>query len=111
MRRGGFVSECPLFYPGTTTTLGRDCYPVPLQSSRLPNRPSRRRWYTATLWSRNTRLLGWAEVNDAGPEWNSAETNVARKLDDAWDTSKRSREYLNAADGELEPRYYVHAYP
>lgn len=60
--------------------------------------------------ARDTRLLAWAEISDAGQAAPWTNARVARKLDDAWDDSKRSREYLNAAGGELEPRYYVHAY-
>lgn len=58
--------------------------------------------------SSQTRLIAWSEINDAGTAW--ASEHVARKIDDAWDTSKRSREYLNAKDGELDSRYYVHAH-
>lgn len=59
--------------------------------------------------AQRTKLLAWSEINDAGQTEEWTDLSLPRKLDDAWDTSKRSREYLNAADGELEPRYYVHA--
>ena len=63
--------------------------------------------------SATTKARAWAQIADGGEHW---ESNVAlagrvpRRLDAAWDTSKRSREYLNAAEGVLEPRYYVHGH-
>jgi len=69
------------------------------------------RYPDAIHFARDTRASVWAEIEDAGGEWHAAHAGEhgIRKLHDAWDTSKRSREYLNAADGDLEPRYYVHA--
>ena len=60
--------------------------------------------------SSHTRILAWAEIADAGLAQAWTHDRIPRNLDDAWDVSKRSREYLNAADGELEPRYYLHAH-
>ena len=36
-------------------------------------------------------------------------TNIPVKLEDAWDSAKRSREYLNAKDTDLDARYFAHA--
>ena len=46
----------------------------------------------------------WAEIADAGDERTA--TRVPRLLDDAWDRSKRSREYLNALEHDLDAKYY-----
>ena len=35
--------------------------------------------------------------------------SVPRKLVDAWDNSRRSREYLNAAEHDCDAKYYAHA--
>ena len=68
------------------------------------------KWEEAIHMASETRLLAWSEINDAGQTEPWTSEHVARKLDDAWDTSKRSREYLNAKDGELDSRYYVHGH-
>jgi len=34
---------------------------------------------------------------------------IPAKLEDAWDCAKRSREYLNAQEGDLDARYFAHA--
>ena len=35
--------------------------------------------------------------------------SLTAKIEDAWDSSKRSREYLNAREGDLYARYFAHA--
>jgi hypothetical protein len=37
------------------------------------------------------------------------EFNLPARLDDAWDFAKRSREYLNAKEHDLDARYFAHA--
>eukprot|EP00035_Acanthoeca_spectabilis_P001066 m.77336 g.77336 ORF g.77336 m.77336 type:complete len:688 (-) comp10604_c0_seq3:132-2195(-) len=52
-----------------------------------------------------TRTEAWAEINDS-PD---AELKIPRRLDDAWDRSKRSREAINADEPDREARYYATA--
>ena len=35
--------------------------------------------------------------------------SLPSKIEDAWDSSKRSREYLNAKEADLDARYFAHA--
>ena len=67
------------------------------------------KWRGSIFTALRTKALAWEQIVDAGPEW-SPESRVTRKLQDAWDTSKRSREYLNAAEGDIDTRYYAHAH-
>jgi hypothetical protein len=53
------------------------------------------------------RVEAWQEILDAG-EGHGMES-VPRKLVDAWDNSRRSREYLNAAEHDCDAKYYAHA--
>ena len=59
--------------------------------------------------SPESRIQAWQGILDAGE--NHPE-NVDRRLLDAWDTSKRSREYLNAQMDkyDLDNIYYSEAY-
>ena len=59
--------------------------------------------------ARDTKELAWSQIVDAGADWPS-DSRVVRTLDGAWDTTKRSREYLNAGEGDIDTRYYMHAY-
>ena len=54
------------------------------------------------------REEAWAEIVDAGED--RIATRVTRMLDDAWDKTKRSREYLNALEPDLDAKYYAHAF-
>lgn len=49
----------------------------------------------------------WQEILDAGDEHNME--SVPCKLLHAWDDSRRSREYLNAAEHDCDAKYYAHA--
>lgn len=42
--------------------------------------------------------------------WGAEELAIAARLDDAWDDAKRSREYLNATEQNLDAKYYAQAY-
>ena len=50
-------------------------------------------------------LEGWEAVAEA----TGIDLKVPIKLDDAWDRAKRSREYLNAKETDLDARYFAHA--
>ena len=50
-------------------------------------------------------LDGWGEV----AEFTGTNPRVPVKLEDAWDSAKRSREYLNAKETDLDARYFAHA--
>jgi hypothetical protein len=50
-------------------------------------------------------LDGWGEV----VEFTGTNPRVPVKLEDAWDSAKRSREYLNAKETDLDARYFAHA--
>jgi len=50
-------------------------------------------------------LEGWGEI----AELTSSNPRVPVKLEDAWDNAKRSREYLNAKETDLDARYFAHA--
>jgi hypothetical protein len=60
--------------------------------------------------SRDSRDAAWEDIMDPGEE--RCPESVPQRLDDAWDTAKRSREYLNASMDkfDLENLYYSHAY-
>lgn len=60
--------------------------------------------------SESSRAVAWAEILDAGDDWDNAQ--VTRRLHDAWDMGRRSREYLNAEveQARLESIYYQEAY-
>jgi len=58
-------------------------------------------WPTAAV----TRAVAWAQILDCGDD----ELNVPRKLEDAWDQAKRSREYLNASEHDCNAKFYAHA--
>jgi hypothetical protein len=49
-------------------------------------------------------LDGWGEV----AEFTGTNPRVPVKLEDAWDSAKRSREYLNAKETDLDARYFAH---
>lgn len=55
----------------------------------------------------DVREEAWNKILDAGEE-HTMET-VPRKLLEAWDSSRRSREYLNAAEHDCDAKYYAHA--
>lgn len=59
--------------------------------------------------SRHSRDNAWEEIVDAGEEHPE---RVARRLVDAWETEKRSREYLNGTMDkfDLDNLYYSKAY-
>ena len=68
-------------------------------------------WPTAS----ETREEAWAEIMDF---YNSGERTEGedelprgcpRMLVDSWDNSKRSREYLNSTEDNLDSTYYSHA--
>ena len=46
-------------------------------------------------------------IFDAGHE----HLDIPRFLMDAWDTTRKQREYLNATDDDCDAAYYAHAYP
>ena len=57
-----------------------------------------------------------SEDTDAGNLWvniacvpEGKNLSIPTKLEDAWDDAKRSREYLNAKDQDLDARYFAHA--
>jgi hypothetical protein len=52
-------------------------------------------------------LEGWGAIATA--ELTSSNPRVPVKLEDAWDGAKRSREYLNAKETDLDARYFAHA--
>jgi len=56
-----------------------------------------------------SRDKAWHEIEDAG---GSAPSNVPDKLKDAWNSGKRSREYINATVDklDLDTTYYHHAF-
>jgi hypothetical protein len=60
--------------------------------------------------SRDSRDAAWEDIMDPGEE--RCPESVPRRLDDAWDSTKRSREYLNAIMDkfDLDNLYYSHAY-
>jgi hypothetical protein len=49
-------------------------------------------------------LDGWGEI----AEFTGTNPRVPVKLEDAWDSAKRSREYLNAKETDLDARYFAH---
>ena len=65
--------------------------------------------HLSTLRARDTRDEAWEEILDAGEDHP---TSVKRCLIDAWDTEKRSREYLNShmSKYDLDNLYYSKAY-
>jgi len=50
-------------------------------------------------------LDGWGEI----AEFTGTNPRVPVKLEDARDSAKRSREYLNAKETDLDARYIAHA--
>lgn len=50
----------------------------------------------------------WAAIEECTDE-RAANLKIPTKLVDAWDCAKRSREYLNAAETDLDARYFAHA--
>lgn len=48
----------------------------------------------------------WAAVADTSAK---EQLRIPVKIDEAWDTSERSREYLNAGEHDLDARYFAHA--
>ena len=72
------------------------------------------KWPDGFKLALETREHAWRQIDDAGVSWDAPGhgpgQRVARKLVDAWDVSKRSREYLNASEGDIDTRYYVHAH-
>jgi hypothetical protein len=54
------------------------------------------------------RAEAWAEIKDAGEQRSAA--RVPRRLAEAWDKEKRSREYLNADEPDCNAKYYAEAY-
>ena len=69
-------------------------------------------WQGGLLFAADTRDRAWAQIEDAGDGWTGDALcdRISRRLDNAWDTSKRSREYLNATEGDIVSRYYAHAH-
>lgn len=62
-------------------------------------------------WDFSLRNTAWKEIVDGGIRASNA--GLAALLDDAWDTAKQSREYLNLSDMskfDLDNVYYGHAY-
>ena len=59
--------------------------------------------------SRDSRDSAWEEILDSGKD---PPGTLHRRLLDAWDTSKRSREYVNGDmdKHDLDNLYYAHAY-
>jgi len=55
------------------------------------------------------RNEAWNEIVDAGDGHDM--DHVPRRLLDAWDASRRSREYLNASEHDCDAKYYAHAMP
>jgi hypothetical protein len=60
--------------------------------------------------SRESRDAAWEDIMDPGEERCPA--GIPQRLDDAWDTTNRSREYLNGSMDKfnLDNLYYSHAY-
>ena len=52
----------------------------------------------------------WRQIQEAGDEMTSK--GIPSRLNEAWDQTKRSREYLNAnmEKDDLDNIYYNHAY-
>ena len=48
---------------------------------------------------------GWAKISLC----NTPELKIPAKLEDAWDASKRSREYLQINEGDLDSTYFAFA--
>ena len=57
--------------------------------------------------SEDTRREIWSGIVDVGHE----HLDIPRFLHDAWDTTRKQREYLNATDDDCDAAYYAHAYP
>lgn len=51
----------------------------------------------------------WAAIEDCTAGDAEAPLKIPAKLADAWDCAKRSREYLNAKDADLDARCFAHA--
>ena len=62
--------------------------------------------YAVCQASAETRGEIWAAVADAGTD----ALEMPRRLADAWDSTRKQREYLNARDEGYDAIYYAHAY-
>ena len=62
--------------------------------------------YASCQASAETRGEIWAAVADAGTD----ALEMPRRLADAWDSTRKQREYLNARDEGYDAIYYAHAY-
>ena len=60
-----------------------------------------------TPYATENEEMRWDRIVDCSD--NVSVTGVPKKLDDAWDSAKRSREYLNAKETDLDARYFAHA--
>lgn len=74
-------------------------------------------WYEYSVVfppSIDTRDSAWEEIVDVGPESPDEEStnNVPRRLEDSWDRTKRSREYLNSQVDkfDLNNSFYAEAF-
>ena len=95
------------------------CAPIPRDSARTTPARSGTRWpstatenytddgrYAVCQASAETRGEIWAAVADAGTD----ALEMPRRLADAWDSTRKQREYLNARDEGYDAIYYAHAY-
>ena len=73
--------------------------------------------FTVTIPKSELKALGvahgagqhaWAAIEECTAE-HATDHKIPVKLMDAWDCAKRSREYLNAKETDLDARYFAHA--